>query len=179
MAETVNRTRQETMDWIGGYDWADSFIYTLTFPSNIAINHVRMLKNLRYFWNRVDKALYGNLSIKEQAYRCLRINMREPGFSKCNHHVHGLVQLPKNPKLSIDMPDIEAMFDVMEDAWENGMDFNKGRSPSAYHMADSKAYGYTEDDWISYITKTITDKDTDALCMDSSWFFDGQKPLAA
>ncbi|SCA55793.1 hypothetical protein MTBPR1_120099 [Candidatus Terasakiella magnetica] len=179
MLKQINQGQQEVMDWFNGYDWSDSYIYTLTFPSNIAINRERMMKNVRYFWNRVDKEFYGNLSQAKQPFRCVRINMLESGFSRMNHHVHGIVSVPQNPKCRVDLSDSEALLDIMEYAWENGMDFNKGRSPSAFHMADADGYGYTHEEWVSYITKTVTDRDFDAFCDHTSWLWDGQKLVAA
>ncbi len=165
------------MDWFHQYDWLMGLIYTLTFPPFIAERRMLMERQLRHFWNRIDLRLYGNLSRKKRPYRCVRINLLEPGANAANHHVHGLVGLPLCKKAGIELSNSEALINVMDETWRMDMDFNTGRSPLPYDIAGANNEGYADEEWVSYITKTITNRNTDAICLETSWFYDGQEPL--
>ncbi|WP_148560834.1 hypothetical protein [Magnetospira sp. QH-2] len=161
-------------------NWRDGLAYTLTFPFQMAESRKRVEKELRFFFNVLDKAVFGRRSLRSDAHRCQRINMIEGGPLGDNFHCHGLIRPSSHPEAKI----IESctLQQAMEEIWNNKMRsvltfdreyFGNKAIPARIEINPAFDNGNTPGKWANYICKTISAENSEALCPKTSWFHDG------
>jgi|GEM_PF-5176943 len=166
LLEEKHRTRAEMRDWITQMGWGHTLALTLTFPPSIAAKRLTVENQLRHYWNVVDKAIFGNRSTyQKNPQRCHRINFIEPGAYRNNYHCHALVEVPTHGTAKSKYHDIAGMGLLLLNTWSKKMAFNIKHRESPIKMERIDCL----DQWAGYITKTITDKSSDALCLQTSW----------
>ena len=146
-----NKNRQAIIDSILNTNW--EYKITLTYINEVT--QARAEKTLRRWWNEVDRNFYGN-AVKRQAKRVKRVCVLETGKSGTNYHYHISTNRPKDRNISL--ADFRKMLELR---WE--------RLSSAGFVNDLQPVYYNYG-WADYITKEITDTNTDALDLSTSNF---------
>lgn len=164
--EKQNRAKAEVRDWIAGLDWGQTIVLTLTFPPSIAATREGVEEQAAYFWNVVDKRIFGNrATYPKKAQRCNRLNVIEPGRYRDNYHCHSLVEVPMSSSAKPKYQTVDDMIDLLETVWKKKMSFNLDKVQCSVDVEEVGDFDY----WNRYITKTITDKNTDAICHRTTW----------
>jgi hypothetical protein len=138
----MNKTREAVIDWCRDQQW--DYAFTFTFPSEATKEHRK--KTMRLFWNKMDRKYYGH-SVGRFGVRIKRLSMIEGRESDNNWHYHAAVASPTGKPSTLFL--IRAM-----STWN-----------SLWFAGDQEEYEeiYDSRGWLTYITKNITNTNTDAI----------------
>ncbi|WP_188666840.1 hypothetical protein [Terasakiella brassicae] len=167
-------------DWFGSLDWGEGIAVTLTFPPKIAAVREAVEGHLKHFWNVADGEKFGNLSKRQtRPYRIQRVCCIEAGANQDNYHCHAMVKVSTHPYANPDYTTVTGMLGLLEKTWFQKMTFNVMQPTSAYEFSPITTSSTTAAAWHAYMTKKVTDWNTDALCLKTSWLSDGQSEEAS
>jgi hypothetical protein len=141
--------RNEVRKWVRTVDW--DLEITLTFSNDIRQETAE--KALKRFWDRVDKALYGNAASRYNK-RCQRLNVMEGDGDCRRYHFHILAKRPDDRFATL-----TGFSDFLREQWLT--DNPNNYVVSFLPIRDKEGYN-------NYTTKNIQRDNCDALIIHSS-----------
>lgn len=175
LSNTQNhRTQNDVRNWVMQLPYEQAIALTFTFPPIITSSRTTVEKHMRYFWNVVDKKVFGKRSSRSKPYRCPRLMFLEHGRNRDNFHFHGILGVPTNDHANAQYQNLNGMGLLLNDTWYRDMTFNAKRAYVPAQIEPIKTtHNYSLEQWVGYITKTISDSNWDALCLETSWGHNG------
>ncbi len=166
--------RTVVRDWLLDLPYQKAIAITLTFPPSVSDTRAAVEKHLRYYWNVVDKVVFGNRSARATPYRCSRVMFLEKGRRGVNFHAHGIAGVPQNQFAKPEYHDLDRYGLLLQDVWRKKMVFNKKRADIPCQIEPIKTtHNYSPEKWVNYISKTVNDWNWNALCLETTWSHDG------
>lgn len=174
LKQEEHRVRSDVRNWVLQLPCDHGIAATFTFPKVITSSRTTVQKHMRYFWNVVDKKVFGKRSSRQQPFRCPRLMFLERGRNRDNFHFHGIVGVPTNEHAKRQYQSIDGMGLLMNDTWYRDMTFNAKRAYVPARIEPIKtSHNFSAEQWTNYITKTISDWNWNALCLQTSWGHNG------
>ena len=141
--------KHEFRQWIKGYNW--HIAGTLTYKAGTT--EIQAERIMRNFWGRANQGVYGN-AWRRFEKRIENVTILDTNSKGKNPHYHIIIKLPDDR-----FDRVEAFCSYLRQHWR---DTSKGNYIFEFEAIEN------EEGWINYITRKITNNNTNILHSHSS-----------